>query len=364
MDADGADVLSFTDAQATARDWFTRVASELANGDVRRGPYKVRDAMEEYLRWCAKRRKSVDGTRYSINAHILPVLGDVELSKLTKHRVERWHEQLAESPARLRTRPGGQQNYRKRNSGSETKRGRKSTANRILTTLKAALNYAYTEGRVAGNDAWRRVQPFREVEVARARYLTDDEALRLVNACTEPFRSLVVGALMTGARYSELAAIRAADFDPRAGTVHIRQSKSGKSRHVVLSDEGRTFLDGTTVGKAAQDTVFVKATGNSWRRSDQRRPLRQAYDAARIKPAVGFHVLRHSYASRLVMRGVPLAVIAAQLGHRDTRMVERHYGHLSPGYVASTVREAFGSMGIVDESNVTPLRREAAHPNR
>jgi hypothetical protein len=52
------------------------------------------------------------------------------------------------------------------------------------------------------------------------------------------------------------------------------------------------------------------------------------------------------------MRGVPLAVIAAQLGHADTRMVEKHYGHLAPSYIADTVRAAFGSLGILEPSNV------------
>ena len=41
-----------------------------------------------------------------------------------------------------------------------------------------------------------------------------------------------------------------------------------------------------------------------------------------------FHELRHTYASALVNRGVPLVFVAAQLGHRDTKMVEKHYGHL------------------------------------
>jgi len=75
---------------------------------------------------------------------------------------------------------------------------------------------------------------------------------------------------------------------------------------------------------------------------------------AKIDPS-DFHALRHSYASRLAMAGVPLAVIAAQLGHSDTRMVERHYGHLSPGYVADTVRAAFGTPGIVSPSNVVSI---------
>ena len=58
--------------------------------------------------------------------------------------------------------------------------------------------------------------------------------------------------------------------------------------------------------------------------------------------------------SRLAMRGVPLAVIAAQLGHADTRTVEKHYGHLAPS-IAITVCAAFGTLGIVEPSNVEPM---------
>jgi hypothetical protein len=70
-------------------------------------------------------------------------------------------------------------------------------------------------------------------------------------------------------------------------------------------------------------------------------------------------VLRPSYGSRLAMRGVPMGVIAAQLGHSDTRMTERHYAHLSPSYVAETVRQSFGMLGIVLKTAVTALRRSA-----
>jgi hypothetical protein len=55
------------------------------------------------------------------------------------------------------------------------------------------------------------------------------------------------------------------------------------------------------------------------------------------------------------MKGVPLPVVAAQLGHSDTRMVEKHYGHLAPTYVADTVRAAFDNMGLVDAGNVATL---------
>jgi integrase len=72
----------------------------------------------------------------------------------------------------------------------------------------------------------------------------------------------------------------------------------------------------------------------------------EACAAAAIAPAASFHILRHTYASRLAMRGVPIAVIAAQLGHADLRITTRHYAHLAPSYVADTIRAAFGSLGI------------------
>ena len=53
---------------------------------------------------------------------------------------------------------------------------------------------------------------------------------------------------------------------------------------------------------------------------------------------------------------MPLAVVAAQLGHADTRMVENHYGHLSPPYIADTVRATFAALGILEPSNVVPMR--------
>lgn len=55
------------------------------------------------------------------------------------------------------------------------------------------------------------------------------------------------------------------------------------------------------------------------------------------------------------MRGVPLFVVATQLGHRDTRMVEHHYGHLAPSYIADTVRAAFGALGIVEQGKIAAL---------
>ena len=247
------------------------------------------------------------------------------------------------------------QRHREADTSSEAVRRRRSTANRVLTILKAVLNHAYQERRAATDDAWRIVKPFREVDAARLRYLSEDEARRLTNACPEDFRRLVTAALLTGCRYGELATMVVRDFNPDAGTLHVRTSKSGKPRHVVLTQEGRDFLAGVVAGGADNARLFARKNGNPWGKSEQQRPLAVACTAAQIDPPANFHALRHTYASRLTMRGVPLAVIATQLGHRDTRMVEKHYGHLSPGYVAETVRAAFGTLGIVPAANVVSI---------
>ena len=55
------------------------------------------------------------------------------------------------------------------------------------------------------------------------------------------------------------------------------------------------------------------------------------------------------------MKGVPLAVIAEQLGHSDTRMTEKHYAHLAPSYVGNTVRAAFVTLGLLEPSSVVNL---------
>lgn len=86
------------------------------------------------------------------------------------------------------------------------------------------------------------MKPFKKVDTARVRYLTVAEAKRLVGAAEPDFRLLIQAALQTGARYGELARLTVADFNPDVGTVTVQQSKSSKSRHVVLTDEGIRFF--------------------------------------------------------------------------------------------------------------------------
>jgi integrase len=357
QDADGVAILNYGQAQKAARAWWRVELRREEGHDTRSGPYTIADAVADYMKEFEGRGgRSIYQTRRVAEAHILPALGTVLVGKLTAKKIEEWHRGLAAKPALARSRPGRKPNHRKADKTTDGVRKRRATANRILTVLKAALNHAWKAGHVASDDAWRRVKPFKAVDTARVRYLSEAECVRLVNACEPAFGNLVRGALLTGCRYSELTGMRVADFNADAGVVTVRESKAGKPRHVVLTDEGQHLFTSLTAGKLGTDPIFVRADGGLWGTSHQLRRMQEVSEQAKIKPAVSFHVLRHTHGSTLAMSGVPMGVIAQQLGHADTRMTEKHYAHLAPSYVANTIRAHFPKLGITSTETMIPMR--------
>jgi integrase len=350
--ADGTEILDYWQAQAKARERMT-ARTHIAAGKI--GPLTVHDAVTEYLQFLETNRKSAYDARYRAAAFIFPALGDLEVAALTTERLERWHTGLAKAAPRLRTAPGKKQKHREMADDAETHRRRRSTANRTLTVLKAALNRVWRRGKVPSDAAWRRVEPFENVDAARIRYLTVVEAKRLTNAADAEFRPLIQAALQSGARYGELAALQVHDFNSDAGTVAIRQSKSGKPRHVDLTDEGAALFRQLAAGRAGSDLLLPRPDGSAWQKSQQARPMVAACERAHVKPRISFHGLRHTWASLAVMNGVPLLVVARNLGHSDTRMVERHYGHLAPSYVADAIRAGAPRFGFKPDRKVATL---------
>jgi hypothetical protein len=59
------------------------------------------------------------------------------------------------------------------------------------------------------------------------------------------------------------------------------------------------------------------------------------------------------------MNGAPLMVVARNLGHADTRMVEKHYGPLAPSYIANAIRAAAPRFGIEGDNDAVPIRARA-----
>jgi integrase len=121
----------------------------------------------------------------------------------------------------------------------------------------------------------------------------------------------------------------------------------------VLTDEGIAFFTEHCAGRAGE-LMFSHHAKSPWKKAEQARPMREANLRAKLKPPITFHGLRHTWASLAVMNAVPLMVVAKNLGHKDTRMVEKHYGHLAPSFIADAIRAGAPKFGF-EPGNIIAL---------
>lgn len=358
-DADGEAILDYWQAQAKARE---RMVSRAHAAVGKTGPLTVVDVMDSYLKFLESEGRSeaaIADTQYRDRAFIRPKLGHLEVGSLTADALRIWRNALSKSAPRLRTKRGEKQKYREASSDEDACRARRASANRTWTVLRAALNHAFQTDKIDSDKAWKKVKPFKSVDKARVRYLEMAEAKRLINASDPEFRPLVQAALLTGGRYGQIAQLTAGDFNADAGTLTMRTRKgdgSVKTYHVHLTMEAVRFFKSVCVNcVGANDLLFKKADGSRWGKSHQTRPIEEASARAKINPPANFHVTRHTWASHAVMNDTPLLVVAKNLGHSDTRMVEKHYGHLAPSYLADAIRSGAPTFGIEPETDVVPF---------
>ena len=356
--ADGEEVLSFVQAQELA---LARHAQRQKAGTAHRrvGPLTVADVMDAYLRHLRAHGQPAEDAERRIRVHILPSLGNMKVEDLTTSRLTAWRDARVAEPARLRTAKGKPQRFRKAPVTADQKRARRATCNRTVSVLKAALNRAFKAGRVHDDLSWRRLEPFPKVGARRQGFLSIEQSQRLLNSAdaASGFRDLCTGALLTGARYSELCRMVVGDYQRGRLAVHV--SKSGRARDIRLSQEGRDFFAALTAGRPADEPLFRRADQGPWQKSQAARWLAAACKAARVTPAISFHSLRHSHASLAIMNGTPLMVVAENLGHRDSRMCERHYAHLTQSYSDQAIEAGAPVFGVVQPSNLVQMKKES-----
>jgi len=344
-DADGASVLTYQQAVA-------KLGSQLSEVQ-RRTRYTAQNAIDDYLAHQQLNSTTAKEAKGVLSHYLVEFLstdgrdgGERVLSELSKDDFARWPAwALANAPLgrrKKRANPAAGSE----DDAAEALRRRKERVNRVLNDVLACLNFALENERITTNAAWSKLKRFKGTEQPLIRWLDLDECTRLTNSCAADFRKIVQGALLTGARWSELRRIRAGDYDPSGGTVLIARTKRKKARHIYLTEEGTRGFSGWIAALAREDRVFTREDGKPWASHDQHRPIADARDAAGLEEDVTFHVLRHTYASILVKAGVHLSIVAQSLGHADTRMVEKHYGHLAPSHVAQAIRASLPRFGV------------------
>lgn len=220
----------------------------------------------------------------------------------------------------------------------------KSSANRLLTMLRAILNKAYESGDL-GAPAYVRLN---RTKSQRNHFLTPSEERKLVQACPIQIRSFVIFLLDTGARLTEAQWLtwRHVDLKRKPRPIVIfANTKNGDSRSVPLPKRAAEVLrkmhakhsrvDELVFSELASRKITDKY-GNPFCKKGDRIPLSAIgpkFREARRKVGlddVRIHDLRHTYASKLVGAGVPIFEVAKLMGHRRVEMTMR-YAHLATG---------------------------------
>ncbi len=298
-----------------------QIREALQNGTYER---KVREALsleqfqEKFLTHAKTNNKySTQKSKTDIlRKHLLPAFGEQKLEKIGPYQIEAFKAQ-------------------KLDEGLSPK-----TINNLLTVLRKLLVLAAEWGELPSvpRMAWMKV-PKPEFD-----FLSFEEADRLLSSAEPEWKAMLLVALHTGLRLGELAALQWDCIDLKAKRLVVKRNvyrgrsgtpKGGRSREIPLSDTAVRALKDHRHLKGPY--VFCTANGdmlNAYNRCQN--AIGRQCKRAGLRP-VGWHSLRHSFASHLVMRGVPLKVVQELMGHATIEMTMR-YSHLSPHVTADAVK--------------------------
>ena len=223
-----------------------------------------------------------------------------------------------------------------------------STVNRDLACLKHMFTKAIEWGKTVDNPT-KKVKLFKENN-KRLRYLTKVEIERLLQASAGHLKPILITALHTGMRKSEIFNLKWEDIDFNNKVIQIVNTKSGDKRYIPIDATLMRTLKGH-IRKIHSPYVFSNQEGKPY--CDLKRSFHSALKKAGIEDFT-FHDLRHTFASHLVMSGADLTTVKELLGHKKIDMTLR-YSHLSPDHKRRAVEVLDTYMDTREESEKSKL---------
>ncbi len=269
---------------------------------------------------------TLETQRSHIDLHVLPVIGKRRVDEIDKQALDvlatKW---LTDAEPR--------------------------TVNVRMGTLLRMLALAVDWGHIPAVPKWSKVK----VPEDTPRFLSEDEAALLLKAAADtPWYSMILIGLRTGMRIGELRGLQWGDVSFEARTIRVRRTDPGRpdldsnapkgkrDRTIPLSpDAFECLLEIRPADAKARDWVWsallykdAKAPRTRCRsESGCKHAIRAAVEASGIVETkddrIGWHTLRHTFASWLVIRGVSLRIVQDLLGHAHITQTER-YAHLAP----------------------------------
>jgi site-specific recombinase XerD len=263
----------------------------------------TQESLNEYLRYCENRveEKTVeDYDRYVggfllfVNLKKLSSITGDDLQKYINHRLE---------------------------TGSS-----KNTANHIIRYVVTFFNYLVDKNILEKNQL-AKFKRFSE-EVFAPNFLSADQSRELLEkARSTTLYPAIATALYAGLRYGELKRLTWIDIDFNSSRIMVKKAKSKKFRSIPLHPDLKAIL---LKCEPKEDLCFDLV--------NQRNIMTALTGGKKQKPFIGWHDLRHTFISHLVMNGVDLRAVQEMAGHASIKTTMR-YAHLIPGHLEGSIKK-------------------------
>ncbi|MEO8313256.1 MAG: site-specific integrase [Pseudomonadota bacterium] len=219
----------------------------------------------------------------------------------------------------------------------------KASANRTLSSLKAAFNLAVSNRRVTADRRleWSDVKPHKDATQRRTLFLDlKQRRAMLAAAGAGALRDLLEAAMTTGGRAGELVSLTRASFDARTASMTFK-GKTGR-RTVPLAQPALVLFTRLAKGKLPSARLLVREDGQPWAHSDWDELVREAAEKAKLPTGTVLYTLRHSFITQALHDGMTTLDVARLTG-TSVMMIEKHYGHL----VASAAAERLKTVQLI-----------------
>lgn len=316
----------FKQAKADAESWAETVES---GGERARDMVTVKDACEAYLE---QKPGSIAEGVFRRHVYSDPI-AKVKLDKLRRHHLKAWRKRLEQAPALLTRSKKGEKRWKER---------AKSTVNRDMVPLRAALGMVLKPGAPNTDAAWQEaLRPFKGADKRRDLYLDRDERRKLIDATGKEARPFVKALCHLPLRPGALASLTVRDFDKRTRSLTIGKDKNGNPRQISLPQVIADFFADQVKDKLPAAPIFARTGGEAWDKDAWKYPIKEAVNAADLPGAASAYTLRHSVITDLIRARLPILTVA-QLSGTSVAMIEKHYGHL----VRDDAEEALASIAL------------------
>jgi site-specific recombinase XerD len=317
----------FDAAKKAADEWFEHL-DRGGTSDI----ISVRQACERYAAYVRDRKDAVRGE--DIDARfkrwVYPgKIADIPLQKLIRAHVEEWRRAMEKTDVVVNP-----------HAKTPTTRGRaKSTVNRDMAALRAALNHAHDHGAVTNDMAWRvALRPFKNADGRRDAYLDRGQRRALIEKSPADVARFLTGLSLMPLRPGALARLTVSSLDRRIGILTIGADKAGRDRRIKLPVTTAAFFAEQAKDKLPSAPLFARADGKAWDNHSWKKPIKAAVRAAELPDVTTAYAMRHSTITDLVTNGLDLLTIA-QLSGTSVAMIEKHYGHHRQDHAAAALAE-------------------------